>query len=121
MHATESDQHGKANTDDGTFVLNIPACMEQGDISVGRAGDPEMLEDQPPPPTPAYLGCDPDPGWEPINWDEALNLTVSAMRRIADRHGPASVAFTVSSPSTTAIGDSTGFIQRLANAFGTRE
>jgi hypothetical protein len=25
----------------------------------------------------------------------------------------------VSSPSTTAIGDSTGFIQRLANAFGT--
>ncbi len=62
---------------------------------------------------------DPDPGWEPISWEEALNLTASAMRRVADRHGPASVAFTVSSPSTTAIGDSTGFIQRLANAFGT--
>jgi anaerobic selenocysteine-containing dehydrogenase len=62
---------------------------------------------------------DPDPGWEPISWEEALNLTASAMRRVADRHGSASVAFTVSSPSTTAIGDSTGFIQRLANAFGT--
>jgi anaerobic selenocysteine-containing dehydrogenase len=62
---------------------------------------------------------DPDPGWERIGWDEALNLTASAMRRVAERHGPQAVAFTVSSPSTTAIGDSTGFIQRLANAFGT--
>jgi anaerobic selenocysteine-containing dehydrogenase len=62
---------------------------------------------------------DPDPGWEPISWDEALNLTTTAMRRVAERHGPASVAFTASSSSTTAIGDSTGFIQRLANGFGT--
>jgi anaerobic selenocysteine-containing dehydrogenase len=62
---------------------------------------------------------DPDPGWQRIGWDEALNLTAAAMRRAAQRHGPQAVAFTVSSPSTTAIGDSTGFIQRLANAFGT--
>src|SRR6185436_3001606 len=40
-------------------------------------------------------------------------------RRVAERHGPHAVAFTTSSPSTTAIGDSAGFIQRLANAFGT--
>jgi hypothetical protein len=36
-------------------------------IVVGRAGDDEILTDQPPPPTPAYLGWDPDPvldGWE---------------------------------------------------------
>src|SRR2546421_571305 len=62
---------------------------------------------------------DPDPGWECISWDEALELTAAAMRRAAERHGPQSVAFTLSSPSTTAIGDSSGFIQRLANAFGT--
>ena len=62
---------------------------------------------------------DPDPGWERISWDEALNLTAAAMRRTAEQHGPQSVAFTLSSPSTTAIGDSGGFIQRLANAFGT--
>src|SRR5205809_6146705 len=62
---------------------------------------------------------DPDPGWERIGWDEALNLTAAAMRQAAEQHGPASVAFTLSSPSTTAIGDSSGFIQRLANAFGT--
>jgi len=41
------------------------------------------------------------------------------MRRVAERHGPESVAFTLSSPSTTAIADSSGFIRRLANALGT--
>ena len=59
---------------------------------------------------------DPDPGWERIGWHEALNLTAAAMRRIAERHGPQAVAFSISSASTTAIGDSTGFIQRLMNA-----
>jgi anaerobic selenocysteine-containing dehydrogenase len=62
---------------------------------------------------------DADPGWERISWDEALSLTAAAMRRVAERHGPHAVAFTLSSPSTTAIGDSAGFLQRLSNAFGT--
>jgi anaerobic selenocysteine-containing dehydrogenase len=62
---------------------------------------------------------DPDPGWARIGWDEALDLTATAMRRVAAQHGPQAVAFTVSSPATTAIGDSAGFIRRLANAFGT--
>src|SRR5712691_9261251 len=62
---------------------------------------------------------EPDPGWERISWDEALGLTAAARRRVAERHGPESVAFTLSSPSTTAIADSSGFIRRLANAFGT--
>ena len=30
---------------------------------------------------------DPDPGWERIGWDEALDLTAAAMRRIADAAG----------------------------------
>src|SRR5215475_5103644 len=62
---------------------------------------------------------DADPGWERISWDEALDLTAAAMRRVAERDGPQAVALTLSSPSTTAIGDSNGFIQRLGNAFGT--
>lgn len=62
---------------------------------------------------------DPNPGWERISWNEALNLTAAAMREAAVQYGPHAVAFTASSPSTTAIGDSTGFIRRLANAFGT--
>lgn len=62
---------------------------------------------------------DPDPGWQRISWDEALDVTASAMRRIAEHHGPEAVCFSVSSPSTTAIGDGLPFIRRLMNAFGT--
>lgn len=62
---------------------------------------------------------DADPGWERISWDTALDLTAAAMRRIADQHGPEAVAFSMSSPSTTAIADSVGFIRRLMHAFGT--
>jgi anaerobic selenocysteine-containing dehydrogenase len=62
---------------------------------------------------------DRDPGWERIGWDQALDLTAAAMRGIADRHGPEAFVFSLSSPSTTAIGDSTPYIRRLMNAFGT--
>src|SRR5229473_2743746 len=62
---------------------------------------------------------DADPGWVPMSWDEALDETAAAMRGIADRHGPQAVAFSQSSPSTTAIADSAVFVRRLMNAFGT--
>ena len=62
---------------------------------------------------------DVDPGWEEISWDEALDQTATAMRRIAEQHGPEAVAFSQSSNSTTAIADSAGFVRRLMNAFGT--
>src|SRR5262249_47027952 len=62
---------------------------------------------------------DPDPGWEEISWDVALDQIAAAMRRIANEFGPRAVAFSQSSPSTTAIGDSAGFVRRLMNAFGT--
>src|SRR5215470_2505626 len=62
---------------------------------------------------------DADPGWEEISWDAALDQTAAAMRRIAERHGPEAVAFSQSSPSTTAIADSGAYIRRLMNAFGT--
>src|SRR5260221_13221873 len=62
---------------------------------------------------------DPDPGWQRIGWGEALNLTAAAMRRAAEQHGPESVAFTLSSPSTTAIADSNGFVRGFMTGFGT--
>jgi anaerobic selenocysteine-containing dehydrogenase len=62
---------------------------------------------------------DPDPGWEEISWDAALDQTAAAMRRVAERFGPEAVAFSQSSPSTTAIADSGGFLRRLMHAFGT--
>jgi anaerobic selenocysteine-containing dehydrogenase len=62
---------------------------------------------------------DPDPGWEEISWDAALDQIAAAMRGIAQQFGPQAVAFSQSSPSTTAIGDAGGFVRRLMNAFGT--
>ena len=61
----------------------------------------------------------PDPGWEEISWDAALDHIVAAIRRIAERFGPQAVAFSQCSSSTTAIGDSGDFVRRLMNAFGT--
>ena len=62
---------------------------------------------------------DADPGWREITWDEALDLTASAMRRIAETHGPQAVAFNQPSSSTTAIGEVAGFVRRLMNVLGT--
>src|SRR6266478_648445 len=62
---------------------------------------------------------DRDPGWQQIGWDEALDLTAAAMRRIAERHGAQAFAFSTASPSTSAIADAAGWIRRLMNAFGT--
>src|SRR5215472_11355970 len=62
---------------------------------------------------------DSDPGWEEISWDAALDQIAAAMRRISEQHGPEAVAFSLSSPSTTAIADSAAFVVRLMNAFGT--
>jgi len=62
---------------------------------------------------------EPDPGWEEISWDQALEETAAAMRRLADQFGPETVAFSQASPSTTAIGDASLFIRRLMHAFGT--
>jgi len=59
-----------------------------------------------------------DPGWQRISWDEALDTTTAALRRLAARHGPESVAFAVSSPSATPVSDGLPWIERLINRFG---
>jgi len=61
---------------------------------------------------------DPDPGWRRISWDEALDLAAAELRRLAGEHGPESVAFTMASPSTSASVDSTVWVERLMNAYG---
>ena len=62
---------------------------------------------------------DPDPGWQRISWNEALDLIAAELRRIAARHGAQAVAISQASPSTTALADCAPWIRRLANAFGT--
>ena len=61
---------------------------------------------------------DPDPGWVRIAWDEALELTAGAMRRISKANGPEGMAFGVTTPSGTGISDSIHWIERLMRAFG---
>ena len=56
---------------------------------------------------------DPDPGWQRISWDEALDLTASNLRRIAAERGPESVVFGMVSASTSAISDAAPWIDRL--------
>jgi anaerobic selenocysteine-containing dehydrogenase len=62
---------------------------------------------------------DPDPGWQRISWDEALDFTATHLRHLAEQHGPESVVFSCVSPSTSAIVDSVHWIQRMMGAFGT--
>src|SRR5713226_2021923 len=61
---------------------------------------------------------DPDPGWRRISWDEALDVTAAAMRRIAAEDGPEAVAFAVTTTAGTAISDAAPWVARLINAFG---
>src|SRR5213592_4142748 len=42
---------------------------------------------------------DPDPGWQRISWDEALDLTATTLRRLAEAYGPETVAFSVTTPA----------------------
>ena len=60
----------------------------------------------------------PDPGWERITWDEALGTVAARLGTAVAGGGPESVAFSSSSPSTSAISDAIDWIQRLVRAFG---
>ncbi|MDF2234791.1 molybdopterin-dependent oxidoreductase [Albimonas sp. CAU 1670] len=61
---------------------------------------------------------DPDPGWERISWDEALELAATRLNALAAEHGPETVAFNTVSPSTSALSDSRHWVVRLRRAFG---
>jgi anaerobic selenocysteine-containing dehydrogenase len=60
----------------------------------------------------------PDPGWERITWDEALDAVAARLRKAAAADGPESVGFSTSSPSTSAISDAVDWVQRLIRAYG---
>ena len=59
-----------------------------------------------------------DPGWQPIDWDAALDVVAARLTEIASESGPEAVVFSSASPSTSAISDSIDWITRLRRAFG---
>ncbi len=62
---------------------------------------------------------DPDPGWERISWDEALDTTVENLQRIRANSGSESIAFSITTSAGTAMQDGYPFVERLRQAFGT--
>lgn len=61
---------------------------------------------------------DPDPGWQRITWQEALDRTASELDRIRSEAGAEAVAFGCTTPSGTPISDDLRWIERFINAFG---
>lgn len=59
-----------------------------------------------------------DPGWQRITWDEALDTVAARLQTLAGDHGPESVVFSATSPSTSAMSDAIDWVVRLRRAFG---
>ena len=60
----------------------------------------------------------PDPGFVPISWDEALSEIAERLGRYREETGPESVAFAVTSGSSSSTSDSLDWIQRFVRGFG---
>ncbi|GAB5469073.1 MAG: hypothetical protein Kilf2KO_21030 [Rhodospirillales bacterium] len=61
---------------------------------------------------------DPDPGWEEISWDQALDAVAEGLQTAAAKGGSESVAFGITTPSGTGLQDAYPWVERLRNAFG---
>ncbi|MBW2000430.1 MAG: molybdopterin-dependent oxidoreductase [Deltaproteobacteria bacterium] len=61
----------------------------------------------------------PDPGWERITWDEALDTIVKKLKDIMDRFGPEAIAVARSGPAGSPMGELGIWVTRFANAIGT--
>ncbi|MFF7709229.1 molybdopterin-dependent oxidoreductase [Pseudomonas sp. NPDC007930] len=60
----------------------------------------------------------PDPGWEPISWDQALDEVARRLAQARDTHGAESVGFAVTTPSGTPLSDSIDWIERFIRLYG---
>jgi anaerobic selenocysteine-containing dehydrogenase/ferredoxin-NADP reductase len=60
----------------------------------------------------------PDPLWQEIEWDEALDEIASRLADTRDLHGAEAVAFAVTTPSGTPMVDSFEWVERFIRCFG---
>lgn len=60
----------------------------------------------------------PDPGWQPISWDEALAEITARLSDIRETHGAEQVAFSVTTPSGSHVSDSISWVERFIRAYG---
>jgi len=61
---------------------------------------------------------DPNPGWVEITWEQALSLAALRLADIKDNYGAEAVVFSRGTTAGSAAIDFDGWVQRLANAFG---
>jgi anaerobic selenocysteine-containing dehydrogenase len=62
---------------------------------------------------------DPDPGWERLGWDEALDLIAAKMLQVRTESGAGAVAFAKGTSAGTGLTDTEAWLSRLTNHFGT--
>lgn len=61
---------------------------------------------------------DPDPGWERISWDEAMEIIARRLNEIREEHGAHSVVFNRPGPGGSPAQEYADWVIRLAHAFG---
>jgi len=61
---------------------------------------------------------DPDPGWQRIGWDQALDEIAEKLLRLRERFGPQAVALAKGTKSGTSIDDAVRWLARFLNVFG---
>ncbi|MGH7795623.1 MAG: molybdopterin-containing oxidoreductase family protein [Candidatus Binatia bacterium] len=61
---------------------------------------------------------DPNPGWVRVTWEQALNLAALRLNDIKENYGSEAVVFSRATTAGSAAIDYDGWLQRLANAFG---
>ena len=62
---------------------------------------------------------DPDPGWERISWNEALDTMAEKLKGIRAKFGPEAIAVARSGPAGSPMGELGLWVTRFANALGT--
>jgi anaerobic selenocysteine-containing dehydrogenase len=65
------------------------------------------------------LKGDPNPNWERISWDEALDTIANKLNEIKAKFGPEAVAFARCGPAGSPMSEIDPWVSRLAHAFGT--
>jgi anaerobic selenocysteine-containing dehydrogenase len=61
---------------------------------------------------------DPDPGWQRISWDEALDDITRKLNAIRQSHGPRAVALAKGTTGGTSVSDAERWLARFLNTFG---
>jgi anaerobic selenocysteine-containing dehydrogenase len=61
---------------------------------------------------------DPDPGWQRVSWDEALDDIARRLNHVREQYGPRAVALAKGTGGGTSVSDAERWLARFLNSFG---